>query len=167
MADLVHAPEARPGDKVALISPSFAAPAVEPAVHEQAMRRLTEVTGLVPVEDPTTRQLGASPRDRAADLSTAFTDPQIRAVLAMAGRELDDLCDELLARLLPGAVATPGVAAGHRSGPGGSAFRGRGRGSRRRAVVVVHAVKGGEDETHDAQHGGLRVTRLTNGQAVV
>ena len=33
-----------------------------PAVHEQAMRRLTAATGLVPVEFPTTRMLGASPR---------------------------------------------------------------------------------------------------------
>ena len=36
------------GDKVAVVSPSFAAPAIAPAVHEQAMRRLAETTGLVP-----------------------------------------------------------------------------------------------------------------------
>ena len=50
-----------------------------PAVHEQAIRRLAEVTGLVPVEYPTTRQLGASAEDRARDLNAAFADPQIRA----------------------------------------------------------------------------------------
>ena len=33
-------PKARPGDKVAVLSPSFAAPAVAPAVHEQALSRL-------------------------------------------------------------------------------------------------------------------------------
>ena len=72
---------------MAVLSPSFAAPAVAPAVHEQAMRRLRELTGLVPVEYPTTRQLGATARDRAADLNAAFADPQIRAVLATIGGE--------------------------------------------------------------------------------
>ena len=82
---LVHPPKARPGDRVAVLSPSFAAPGFAPAVHEQAMRRLGEVTGLVPVEYPTTRRLGASAQDRAADLNAAFADPAIRAVLATVG----------------------------------------------------------------------------------
>jgi len=85
--DLTHPPKARPGDKVAVLSPSFAAPGFAPAVHEQAMRRLAEVTGLVPVEYPTTRRLGASARDRAADVNAAFADPEIRAVLATIGGE--------------------------------------------------------------------------------
>lgn len=84
---LLHGPKARPGDKVAVLSPSFAAPGVAPAVHEQALRRLTEVTGLVPVEYPTTRRVGATPTDRAADLNSAFRDPEIRAVLATIGGE--------------------------------------------------------------------------------
>lgn len=83
--DLVRPRKARLGDKVAVLSPSFAAPGVAAAVHGQAMRRLTEVTGLVPVEYPTTRRVGASPQDRAADLNAAFADPQIRAVLATIG----------------------------------------------------------------------------------
>ncbi|TLP94884.1 LD-carboxypeptidase [Nesterenkonia salmonea] len=78
-------PKARPGDRVAVLSPAFAAPAVSEAVHDQAMRRLTEVTGLVPVEFPTTRQLGASAEARAADLTAAFGDPAIKAVLATIG----------------------------------------------------------------------------------
>lgn len=78
-------PKASPGDRIAVVSPSFAAPAVYPQVHEQGMRRLAEVTGLVPVEFPTTRELGASPQDRARDLMAAFTDPQVRAVLAVVG----------------------------------------------------------------------------------
>jgi muramoyltetrapeptide carboxypeptidase LdcA involved in peptidoglycan recycling len=85
--DLVRPPKARPGDKVAVLSPSFAAPGFAPQVHEQAMRRLTEVTGLVPVEYPTTRRLGASAQDRADDVNAAFADPQIRAVLATIGGE--------------------------------------------------------------------------------
>ncbi|MGH3506325.1 MAG: S66 family peptidase [Nocardioidaceae bacterium] len=70
-----------------MLSPSFAAPAVGPAVHEQAMERLQAVTGLVPIEYPTTRKLGASPRERAHDLNAAFADPEIRAVLATIGGE--------------------------------------------------------------------------------
>ena len=51
------------------------------------MRRLEELTGLVPVEYPTTRRLGASAQERADDLNAAFADPQIRAVLATIGGE--------------------------------------------------------------------------------
>ena len=84
---IVKPPKAVPGDKVAVLSPSFAAPGVAPAIHEQALTRLTEVTGLVPVEYPTTRKLGATPQERAADLNAAFGDPEIRAVLATIGGE--------------------------------------------------------------------------------
>jgi muramoyltetrapeptide carboxypeptidase LdcA involved in peptidoglycan recycling len=82
---LVHPPKARPGDRIAVVSPSFAAPGAFPEVHEQAMRRLAEVTGLVPVEYPTTRQLGATPESRAADINAAFADPGVRAILAVVG----------------------------------------------------------------------------------
>jgi muramoyltetrapeptide carboxypeptidase LdcA involved in peptidoglycan recycling len=84
---LVHPPKARPGDKVAVLSPSFAAPGFAPEVHQQAMRRLSELTGLVPVEYATTRRVGATAEDRAADLNAAFADPEIRAVLATVGGE--------------------------------------------------------------------------------
>lgn len=84
---LVHPPKALPGDRIAVLSPSFAAPGAFPAVHEQAMRRLADVTGLVPVEFPTTRQVGASPQARAADVNAAFADPSIRAILASVGGE--------------------------------------------------------------------------------
>lgn len=79
--------KAKAGDHVAVLSPSFAAPAVAPAVHEQAMERLEAATGLVPVEFPTTRKIGASARERAADVNAAFADPDIRAVLATIGGE--------------------------------------------------------------------------------
>ena len=85
--DFVSVPKAQRGDKVAVLSPSFAAPAVAPAVHEQALQRFASVTGLVPVEYPTTRKLGASAAERAADLNQAFGDPDIRAVLATIGGE--------------------------------------------------------------------------------
>ena len=73
------------GDRVAVVSPSFAAPGPFPEVHEVAMTRLRAEIGLEPVEYPTTRQLGASPQARAADLMAAFADPDIKAVLATIG----------------------------------------------------------------------------------
>ncbi len=84
---LVHPPKAGPGDRIAVVSPSFAAAGAYPAVHEQAVARLAEVTGLVPVEYPTTRTVDAGPEARAADLDAAFADPGIRAVLAVIGGE--------------------------------------------------------------------------------
>ena len=51
------------------------------------MRRLTEVTGLIPVEYPTTRQVGATSIERAADINAAFADPEIRGILAVIGGE--------------------------------------------------------------------------------
>ena len=84
---LVRPPKARRGDRIAVLSPSFAAAGAFPAVHEQAMRRLTEVTGLIPVEYPTTREVGATPLARAADINAAFADPAIRGILAVIGGE--------------------------------------------------------------------------------
>lgn len=84
--DLVLPPKARAGDAVAVVSPSFAAPKLYPAIHEQAMLRLAEITGLVPVEYPTTRRT-STPEERACDLNDAFADPDIRAVLAVVGGE--------------------------------------------------------------------------------
>lgn len=82
---LLTPPPARPGDRVAVLSPGFAAPGLFPEVHELAMRRLREELDVVPVEYPTTRQLGATPQDRARDLLAAFADPGVRAVLATIG----------------------------------------------------------------------------------
>lgn len=82
---MLHAPKLIPGDRVAVLSPAFAAPAVAPEIHEQALRRLTELTGLIPVEYSTTRQLDASPAARTADFNAAMADPSIRAILATIG----------------------------------------------------------------------------------
>src|SRR5487761_1825899 len=83
--ELTLPPKLHPGDRVAVVSPSFAAPGRFPEVHEIAMRRLREEFGLEPVEYLTTRQLGASAEARAADLMASFTDPEIKAVMATIG----------------------------------------------------------------------------------
>ncbi|GHA88406.1 S66 peptidase family protein [Streptomyces termitum] len=85
MTDLIHPPKPRPGDRVAVLSPAAGLPEVLPLPHELGLRRLTEQYGLVPVEYPTTRKLGASPEARAADLHAAFADPGIAAVVATIG----------------------------------------------------------------------------------
>lgn len=78
-------PTLQRGDRVAILSPAFAAPGFAPAVHEQAMERIRTVLQLEPVEYPTTRQLDASPKARAADIHAAFGDPTIKAIFATIG----------------------------------------------------------------------------------
>jgi muramoyltetrapeptide carboxypeptidase LdcA involved in peptidoglycan recycling len=78
-------PKPQPGDRVAVLSPSWGGPAAFPAVHDLSMDRLKTELGVVPVEYPTTRRRGASPADRAADLMAAFADPSIRAVMSTIG----------------------------------------------------------------------------------
>lgn len=82
---LSHTHHVHPGDKVAVLSPSWAGPAAFPHVHELGLRRLREHLGVEPVEYPTTRRLGATPQERAADIHAAFADPEIRAVMASIG----------------------------------------------------------------------------------
>jgi muramoyltetrapeptide carboxypeptidase LdcA involved in peptidoglycan recycling len=80
-----YPPKPKPGDRVAVISPSAGLPQTFPAVHELGLRRLRDELGLEPVEYPTTRVLGAPPADRARDINAAFADPDITAVLAVIG----------------------------------------------------------------------------------
>ncbi len=78
-------PRVEPGDRVAVLSPSWAGPAFFPRVFDLGLERLRTELGLVPVEFPTTRRSGASPGERAADVNEAFADPSIRAVLTSIG----------------------------------------------------------------------------------
>ena len=80
-----YPPKARPGQRVAIVSPSWAGPGVFPAVHERGLAVVRGALGLEPVEYPTTRRVGASPEARARDLEAAFADPSIGAVLATIG----------------------------------------------------------------------------------
>lgn len=73
------------GDKVAILSPSFAAPGRFPDVYKLGLERLETVFGLVPVEYPATAKLGASAEERSADLIAAFEDSDIKAVIATIG----------------------------------------------------------------------------------
>jgi muramoyltetrapeptide carboxypeptidase LdcA involved in peptidoglycan recycling len=85
MVDPIYPPKPRPGDKVAVVSPSAGLPGLFPMPYELGMRRLREEFELVPVEYPATRRMGASAAERAADLHAAFADPDVTAVLATIG----------------------------------------------------------------------------------
>lgn len=85
MKSMVKLPKLKKGDKVAMLSPSFAAPGKFPHVYELGLKRLREVFGLEPVEFPATKKLGATSEERAADLVAAFEDPNIKGVITSIG----------------------------------------------------------------------------------
>ncbi|MGQ4515931.1 LD-carboxypeptidase [Streptomyces sp. DW26H14] len=68
-----------------MLSPSSGLPEILPLPFELGLRRLAGDFGLVPVEYPTTRRMGAGARERAADLHAAFADPTVKAVIASIG----------------------------------------------------------------------------------
>lgn len=82
-------PPMDPGDKVAVIAPSSGGASNARHVFELGLERLEAVFGLEPVVFPTARQsdefLAATPRARAADIHTAFKDPDIGGVIATIG----------------------------------------------------------------------------------
>lgn len=73
------------GDKVAVISPSFAAPGVWPHVYELGLKRLKEVFELEPVEFAVTKKVDSSKEERTKDLIDAFENTEIKAVFASLG----------------------------------------------------------------------------------
>ncbi len=97
----------KPGDKVAIISPSSGMPFLFPWVYKQGLDRIREIFELVPVEFPTAFQspesLSQHPQARAKDINEAFSDPSIKAIIATIGgidqiRVLPYLDKELIAR---------------------------------------------------------------------
>src|SRR5262245_6587626 len=95
----------KPGDRVAVLSPSGRAAAQFPAPLDLGLSRLRDEFDLVPVEYPTTRATQSSPAERARDIHAAWTDPTITAVIATIGGE-DEL--KVLAHLDPAPlVASP------------------------------------------------------------
>lgn len=85
MTDPLYPAKPRPGDLVAVLSPSSGLPGLLPLPHALGLRRLQDDFGLKAVEYPTTRQMGATPEARAADIHAAFADPAIKAVIATIG----------------------------------------------------------------------------------
>lgn len=78
-------PKLEPGDKVAIVSPSFAAPAVWPHVYRLGIERLQQDFGLEAISYPGTAKPDATNEEKAADLVAAFDDPDIKAVISSTG----------------------------------------------------------------------------------
>lgn len=91
------------GDKVAIVSPSFSAPGRWPAVHSFGLERLKNIFGLEPVEYPATAKLDATTEEKAEDLVSAFANPEIKAVIATLG---GDIQVTYIKNLKPDAFAT-------------------------------------------------------------
>ncbi|WP_406370933.1 LD-carboxypeptidase [Streptomyces sp. NBC_00647] len=85
MTTPAYPPKPLPGDRVAVISPSSGLPGLFPLPYELGLERLRKEFGLEPVEYPTTRKMGSTPRERADDLHAAFADPTVKAVIASIG----------------------------------------------------------------------------------
>lgn len=82
---MAHLNKLKKSDKVAILSPSFAAPGRFPHVYELGLKRLREVFELEPIAFPATAKLGASGEERAADLIAAFEDPSIKGIITSLG----------------------------------------------------------------------------------
>ncbi|MCI4328011.1 MAG: LD-carboxypeptidase [Thermoplasmata archaeon] len=83
----------RPGDTVAVVSPSWGGPSRFPAVYEHGLRVLERELGLVVREMPHARtdadRLARHPELRAEDIAAALADPTVRALWCSIGG--DDL----------------------------------------------------------------------------
>ncbi len=85
MSEFVKLPKLSRGDKVAILSPSAGLPGKFPWVQDLGLERLRNTFGLEPVEYPTTRVMGASLEARAADITSAFADSKIKAIITSIG----------------------------------------------------------------------------------
>ena len=85
MTTLSYPSKPVPGDRIAVISPGAGLPGLFPRPFELGLERLRKEYGLEPVEYPTTRTMGSTPQERAADIHAAFADPDVKAVMASIG----------------------------------------------------------------------------------
>jgi muramoyltetrapeptide carboxypeptidase LdcA involved in peptidoglycan recycling len=76
------------GDTVAIVSPSFAAPAVFPEVYQFGLGRLANLFELYKLEFPATGRLDASLDEKASDLMAAFRNSEVKAVIATIGGDI-------------------------------------------------------------------------------
>lgn len=85
MKSFVELPKLKPGDQVAVVSPSAGLPGLFPWVQDLGLERLRSVFNLIPLEYPTTRTMGSTPQDRAKDVMAAFSDTNNKAVFTSIG----------------------------------------------------------------------------------
>ncbi|MFW6003166.1 MAG: LD-carboxypeptidase [Halanaeroarchaeum sp.] len=87
--EFVTPPPIAADDRVAVLAPSSGGAHEAPHLLELGLQRLRDVFDLDPVVYPTARQrdqfLRDNPRARAADVHTAFRDPDISGIVATIG----------------------------------------------------------------------------------
>lgn len=100
LAGLTRPPALRPGDRVAVVSPSWGGAAVFPHRFDTGVAALRDLLGVEVVEMPHTRAdadwLRINPKARADDLMMAFSDPAINGVISAIG---GDDCIRLMPHL--------------------------------------------------------------------
>jgi muramoyltetrapeptide carboxypeptidase LdcA involved in peptidoglycan recycling len=86
---MIKPPRLRPGDTVAVLSPSWGGPSCFPHVYELGLRNLQSLFQLNVKEFPTARmspdELYLNPKRRAEDLNAAFADPDVAGIIASIG----------------------------------------------------------------------------------
>lgn len=80
----IYPEKLKAGDNIAVLSPSSGIAGQIPDIFELGLQRLHQHFDLVPVEYPTTR-IDSTPQKRAYDIEAAFTDPNIKAIIASIG----------------------------------------------------------------------------------
>mgnify|MGYP001584889143 CR=1 FL=1 len=85
MKPMVKLNKLKKGDKIAILSPSFAAPGKFPHVYDLGVKRLHNIFGLEAVAFPATAKLGSTGEERATDLVVAFEDPSIKGIITSLG----------------------------------------------------------------------------------
>lgn len=89
MISLIKPRRLQPGDRVAVVSPSWGGPATFPHRYEAGKRQIEETFGVQVVEMPHTlapaEYLAKRPEARAGDLMQAFADPNIAGIVAAIG----------------------------------------------------------------------------------
>jgi muramoyltetrapeptide carboxypeptidase LdcA involved in peptidoglycan recycling len=79
----------KPGDIVAIVSPSWGGPSVFPHIYENGLKIL-ENWGLKVKEYPTARAdadyLRKNPKIRAKDINDVFSDPEVKAIFTSRTR---------------------------------------------------------------------------------
>ncbi|WP_027835648.1 S66 family peptidase [Maritalea myrionectae] len=89
LAELVRPLKLAPGDKVAVVSPSWGGAGQFPHRHEAGKRQLAETFNVQVVDMPHATKLAAwvaqNPKARAEDIMVAFADPSIKAIITAIG----------------------------------------------------------------------------------
>lgn len=85
MKQFITLAKLKPGDQVAVLSPSAGPPGLFPWVQDLGLKRMRDELNLIPKEYPTTRTMDAPLADRARDVMAAFSDPDNHAVFASIG----------------------------------------------------------------------------------